>query len=55
MTGHWQPPKDARCAKCGEQPPGEGGILCPACKQAIEARVYPWRNTPPATAPKETI
>ena len=25
----WQPPEDARCAKCGEHSPGPGGILCP--------------------------
>ncbi len=36
----WQPPEDARCAKCGEHPPGPGGILCPQCKTAIEARIY---------------
>jgi hypothetical protein len=37
----WQPPEGAICAKCGERPPGPGGILCPQCKQAIEDRVYP--------------
>jgi hypothetical protein len=32
----WQPPVDAICAKCGKQPPGPGGILCPECRQRIE-------------------
>lgn len=27
------------CAKCGEQPAGEGGVLCPACKQVLTARL----------------
>ena len=26
------------CAKCGQEPPGPGGILCPGCKQRIEAQ-----------------
>jgi hypothetical protein len=36
----WQSPEGALCAKCGERPPGPGGILCDECKQAIEDRVY---------------
>lgn len=32
------------CQKCGENPVGPGGIVCPACKTAIEARIYPSRN-----------
>jgi hypothetical protein len=41
ISRSWQPPEDALCAKCGERPPGPGGVLCPDCKQAIEDRVYP--------------
>src|ERR1019366_377218 len=26
------------CAKCGQEPPGPGGILCPGCKLRIEAQ-----------------
>jgi len=40
ISRSWQPPEGARCANCGERPPGPGGILCPPCKQAIEHRVY---------------
>lgn len=29
------------CSKCGENPVGPGGIICPDCRTAIEARVYP--------------
>ncbi|MFL6126979.1 hypothetical protein [Actinophytocola sp.] len=27
------------CAKCGERPPGEGGVLCPTCAREIEERM----------------
>jgi hypothetical protein len=40
ISRSWQPPEGAQCAKCGERPPGSGGILCPPCKTAIEARIY---------------
>ena len=33
----WQPKPDAVCARCGEHPPGPGGIICPRCRAAIEA------------------
>jgi hypothetical protein len=26
------------CSKCGENPPGPGGILCPDCLAAIAAQ-----------------
>ena len=29
----------ASCAKCGEQPAGEGGVLCPPCEQTLYARM----------------
>lgn len=30
------------CSRCGEAPPGPGGILCAPCKTAIEtAPLYP--------------
>lgn len=32
------------CRKCGENPVGPGGIICPDCKTAIEARIYPSRT-----------
>lgn len=32
------------CAKCHENPPGPGGILCPDCKTAIGTRIYPSTN-----------
>lgn len=32
------------CAKCRENEPGPGGILCPGCKTAIEARIYSSTN-----------
>ena len=36
----------ATCAKCRTQPPGPGGILCPACKTTIEQ--HSRRTTPAA-------
>jgi hypothetical protein len=35
----WQPAPGALCAKCGASPVGPGGIVCPECKAAIEARL----------------
>jgi tRNA(Ile2) C34 agmatinyltransferase TiaS len=32
----WKPNPDPLCQKCGEQPAGPGGIICPDCKVAIE-------------------
>jgi hypothetical protein len=32
------------CQKCGEKPVGPGGVICPDCKVAIEARIYPSTN-----------
>ena len=32
------------CQKCGKNPAGPGGILCPECKIAIETRMYPSTN-----------
>lgn len=29
----------ATCAKCGEQPAGEGGVLCSDCKQMLAVRL----------------
>jgi len=29
------------CSKCGEKPAGPGGILCPACFDAISAQKLP--------------
>lgn len=26
-----------KCAKCGTRPAGPGGILCPSCRDVIEA------------------
>ena len=34
------------CSRCRTEPPGPGGILCPACKTAIEsAPLYPEQKT----------
>jgi hypothetical protein len=33
----WEPGSDAVFAKCGANPVGPGGILCPSCRAAIEA------------------
>jgi hypothetical protein len=41
MTGE-QPVR--LCLKCGENPPGPGGIICPDCKTAIKTRIYPSAN-----------
>jgi Protein of unknown function (DUF3631) len=30
-------PQEKNCAKCGQQPPGPGGILCPACRDTTQA------------------
>lgn len=27
------------CGKCGAQPAGPGGVLCPGCKQTLTERV----------------
>ena len=35
----WRPAPGARCAQCGVNPVGPGGILCPGCMAAIEARL----------------
>jgi hypothetical protein len=35
----WQPTPGALCAKCGTNPAGPGGILCPGCAAAIGARL----------------
>ena len=38
-------PSDSRlCTKCHENAAGPGGILCPACKTVIEARIHPSTN-----------
>jgi hypothetical protein len=34
----WEPAPEAVCARCHVNPPGPGGIICPACRTAIEAR-----------------
>jgi hypothetical protein len=34
---HWRPAADAVCARCGENPVGPGGVICPDCRTAIEA------------------
>lgn len=34
----WQPAPDAQCARCHANPVGPGGIICPDCRTAIEAR-----------------
>lgn len=31
------------CGKCGERPPGKGGILCPVCRVKIEQQPAPWQ------------
>jgi hypothetical protein len=36
------------CRKCGEKPVGPGGVICPECRTAIEARVYPAPPRPEA-------
>jgi hypothetical protein len=45
----WEPASDAVCAKCGTNPVGPGGILCPSCRAAIEAR-----NAHAPPSPKRT-
>ena len=37
--------KPRMCSKCGEQPAGPGGILCPACVTAIEAARGGYRHS----------
>ena len=37
------------CVKCGEAPPGSGGILCPQCKTAIEAGALWHAVAPPGS------
>lgn len=32
------------CSKCGEQPAGPGGVLCPGCAAEIEARLDAYRH-----------
>ena len=32
------------CAKCGEHPAGDGGVLCPPCKQMLTARLQAYWN-----------
>ena len=32
------------CSKCGEQPAGPGGVLCPSCVAEIEARLDAYRH-----------
>lgn len=27
------------CTKCGQQPVGPGGVLCPACRNALEQQL----------------
>jgi hypothetical protein len=34
----WQSASDARCAQCHINPVGPGGIICPECRTAVEAR-----------------
>ena len=33
-----EPGPDKTCALCRVNPPGPGGVICPACRAAIEAR-----------------
>lgn len=33
------------CSKCGTEPPGKGGVLCPACLKEIGARTLGYWNT----------
>ena len=33
-----QPGPDKACAMCRVNPPGPGGVICPGCRAAIEAR-----------------
>jgi hypothetical protein len=46
----WQPAPGALCAKCGTNPVGHGGILCPGCAAEIGARLrrVPGREQPQA-------
>jgi hypothetical protein len=47
----WRPAPGAHCARCGVNPVGPGGILCPDCRAAIEAAnraPAPGRDTGPA-------
>jgi predicted amidophosphoribosyltransferase len=44
----WRPAEDTLCARCHENAPGSGGILCPDCRAAIEAA-----NRAPAEAEPE--
>ena len=32
------------CAKCGEEPAGEGAVLCPPCKRVLTARLRDYWN-----------
>jgi hypothetical protein len=32
----WKPDPEALCQRCGVQPVGPGGIICPDCRAAIE-------------------
>lgn len=42
------------CARCYTRVPGPGGILCPPCRQAIEAQNRAPRTRTPSTADDET-
>lgn len=39
------------CAKCGEQPAGPGGVLCPGCREALGERAARyWHDESPTAA-----
>jgi len=33
------------CSKCGTEPPGKGGVLCPDCLKEIGTRTLGYWNT----------
>lgn len=36
-----------KCFRCQKSKPGEGGVLCRACKIAIETFIVPWEEVLP--------
>jgi hypothetical protein len=39
------PAQERPCAKCGDAPAGPGGVLCEACRAAIEQALDAYRSS----------